>query len=123
MAERQGALVISFGTNRPGVAPSTVMEVLGRALAHYDALRKAGRATSFRAYASTARIGGQLLIEGELSTLAAISAEPESLKLLAQAGMVVEDLRVELMGGGSPDDATGYYLEAVLALQEAGLLA
>ena len=121
MAERQGAIVVSFGSNRAGVAPSTVMEVLARALAYCDALAKECRVASFRTYASTSRIGGQLLIEGALSTLAAISVEPESLKLLAQAGAVVDDLRVELMWGGSPDDVTGYYLEAVLAMQEAGL--
>lgn len=121
MADRQGAIVISWGTNRSGVPVTKAMEVLATTLGYYDSLVKEGRATGYRVYGSTARIGGYLIIEGKLSELAAISVETESLKLLAKAGMVVEDLELELMAGGSADDVTGFYLEGIASMQEAGL--
>jgi hypothetical protein len=121
MAERQGAIVISWGTNRSGVPVTKAMEVLATSLAYYDGLVKEGRISGYRTYGSTARLGGQLVIEGALAELAAISVETESLQLLAKAGMVVEDLRTELMAGGSPDEITSYYLEGMQAMQEAGL--
>jgi hypothetical protein len=121
MAERQGAIVISWGTNRSGVPVTKAMEVLATSLAYYDGLVKDGRVSGYRTYGSTSRIGGQLVIEGTLAELAAISVETESLQLLAKAGMVVEDLRTELMAGGSPDEITSYYLEGMQAMQEAGL--
>lgn len=121
MAERQGAIVISWGTNRSGVPVTKAMEVLATSLTYYDGLVKEGRASGYRAYGATGRIGGQLIIEGSLQALAAISVETESLKLLAKAGMVIEDLRLELMAGGSADEVTGFYLEGLASMQEAGL--
>ena len=114
-----GAIIITWGPNR--VAPATAMGVLAKSLAFYDEAVKDGRATGYRVYASTARMGGQLVLEGRLDDLARLQVETESLNLLAQAGQVVEDLRVELYAGGSADDATGYYLSGMQAMQEAGL--
>jgi hypothetical protein len=120
MADR-GAIIITWGKIRSGIAPATSMGVLAKSLAYYDQAVKDGRASGYRVYASTQRMGGQLVIEGELASLSALEIDSESLKLLAQAGQVVDDLRVELMAGGSADDATTYYLTGLAAMQEAGL--
>lgn len=121
MADRQGATIISWGNNRVGVPIAKGLEVLAAALGYYDGLVKEGRITGYRVYGPTTRIGGYLIIEGALSELAAINVETASLKLVAQAGMVVEDLRIELTAGGSADDATSFYLAGMEAAAEAGL--
>jgi len=119
MAERQGAMIVSWGNTRVPVPKA--MEVLANSLAYYDGLVKEGRLAGYRLYAPTTRLGGYLIIEGPLSELAAISVETESLKLVAQAGAVVDDLRIELTAGGSADEATNYYLEGMAAVADAGL--
>ena len=120
MAEN-GAYVISWGTVRPNVGVPKAMEVLAKSLSYYEGLQKDGRVTGYRVYASTQGMRGFLVLEGTRGELAAIAVEKQSLDLLAQAGQVVDDLRTELYAGGSPDDATEYYLNGIVAMQEIGL--
>ena len=114
-----GAIILSWGNTK--VPPATAMGVLAKSLAFYDQAVKDGRATGYRVYASTARMAGQIVLEGKLDELAKLQVESESLKLLAVAGQVVEDLRVELAAGGSADDVSAFYMTGIQAMQEAGL--
>ena len=116
-----GAIIISWGNVKSGVALEQSLGELAGALGYYDQAVKDGRASGYRVYASTSRMGGQLVIEGELAELAKLQVATESLQLLARAGRVVDDLHVELMAGGSADDATQYYLTGMQAIKDAGL--
>ena len=120
MAER-GAIVITWGEGRPGVAGSQGMSVFGNALAYYDGLAKQGRISGYRVYGSTSREAGMLVVEGDVDELAKIQVEPEALKQLALGCAVVQDLRTELCIGGSADDVTQYYVTGLEAVTEAGL--
>jgi hypothetical protein len=119
---QRGALIISWGEGKSGVPPTKGLEVFGNALGFYDELEKEGRIAGYRTYASTTRAYGQLIIEGEVSTLAQLLTEEESQKQLALGEAVVDDLRIELCVGGSADDVTQYYTNGLTALGEAGLL-
>jgi hypothetical protein len=118
---QRGAMIITWGEPRPGVPNSKGLEVFATALGYYDELQKEGRISGYRVYASTSRDRGCLVIEGELETLAQIHCEEESMKQLALGSAVVQQLEVELCIGGSADDVTGFYTNAVTALAEAGL--
>ena len=120
MAER-GALVITWGEGQPGVGIAKGLEVFAKSLGYYDELAKEGRIAGYRVYASTSSSRGMITIEGELAQLASIQIETESLKLLAVASGVVQNVNAELFAGGSADDATQYYMTAFQALTEAGL--
>ena len=119
---QRGAMIISWGEGRAGVPTTKGLEIFANALAFYDELEKEGRISGYRTYASTTRSFGQLVIEGDVSTLAQLLTEEESQKQLALGAAVVEDLNVELCVGGSADDVTQYYTTGVTALSEAGLL-
>jgi hypothetical protein len=121
MAQR-GALIITWGEGKAGVPPTKGLEVFGNALAFYDELEKEGRITGYRTYASTTRAAGQLIIEGDVATLAQLLTEEDSQKQLALGEAVVSNLRIELCVGGSPDDVGQFYTTGVTALSEAGLL-
>lgn len=120
MAE-QGAIHITWGEGRPGVAETKALEVFGSALAYYDGLAKSGRISGYRVYASTSRSAGQLTIDGELATLAQILTEPESLVELAKASAVVQDVNVELLLGGTADGVAAFFMRGMEALKTAGL--
>lgn len=62
-----------------------------------------------------------IVAEGELAEPARITAEAQSMTMLAMASAVVEDVRIELFLGGSPDDVAGFYTRTIEALTEAGL--
>lgn len=120
MTER-GALVTTWGAGRAGTSPGKGMEVFGKALSLYDELAKEGRITGYRVYASTNRDAGMLVAEGDATELARITTEPQSTTLLALAAAVVDDVRIEVCIGGSPDDVVGFYTRAIDAMNEVGL--
>ena len=120
MAER-GAVVISWGSTRPGIPVAKALEVFAGALAYYDEQQKAGRVSGYRVFGSMQTQGGFMVVEGALSDLAALQVESDSLKLLAKAGQVVNDIKTEMFAGGTPDDATQYYMTGLEAIGEAGL--
>lgn len=121
MAEK-GAMVITWGAPIATQPSGKGLEVFGNALTYYDELAKEGRISGYRVFASTAREHGILVIEGEISELARLSTEPESLTLLAMASAVVEDVRTEICIGGKPDDVAGFYTRTLEALTKAGLV-
>jgi hypothetical protein len=120
MAER-GAIVITWGEERPGVPGNKGMEVFAEALGYYDGLAKQGRISGYRVYGSTNRQAGMLVVEGDVGELAKIQTEPEALKQLALGCAVVQDLRTETFIGGSADDVTQYYVNGLQAVTELGL--
>ena len=117
----KGATVVSWGGPLAGVATEQSLGVLASSLAYYDNLAKTGRISGYRVYGSTQSVDGMLIIEGELSELMALAVETETLKYLAQAHSVVQNVRVEHFAGGSAEEATSYYLAGMQAIQEAGL--
>jgi hypothetical protein len=121
MTAARGALVISWGEPRPGVPNDKGMEVFADALGFYDGLMKTGRISGYRVYASASRSFGLLIVEGDTTALAQLMAEPESQKHLALGGAVVQNINVELMNGGSPDDVAQFYATQIAALAEIGL--
>jgi hypothetical protein len=117
-----GAIVVRWGNGRTNVQVSQGMGVLAGALGHYDQLQKDGRITGYRVYASvTGTITGMLVIEGKLDELAKLLIDSENLKHQLLGSLVVEDLDVQLMAGGSADDATTYYVTGLTHSQAAGL--
>ena len=118
---QRGALIITWGDSQPGVSTDQGMGVFAKALEHYDGLAKTGRISGYRVYASTRRSFGSIIVEGELTTLAQIQVEEESMRQLALGAAVVQDVQVELCVGGNADDVVGYYTSSIEALTEAGL--
>ena len=117
-----GAIVVRWGNNRTNVPATQGMGVLAGALAHYDELQKAGRISGYRIYASvTGTSTGMLVIEGKLDELTKLLIDNENLKHQLLGSLVVDDLDVQLMAGGSADDATTYYVTGLGYAQEAGL--
>ena len=117
-----GAIVVRWGNSRTNVQIAQGMGVLGGALAHYDTLQKDGKITGYRVYAAvTGMTTGMLVIEGKLDELAKLLVDSENLKHQLLGSLVVEDLDVQLMAGGSPDDATTFYVTGLGLAQEAGL--
>jgi hypothetical protein len=118
---QRGAMIITWGEPQPNVSSDQGMGVFGKALAYYDGLEKTGRISGYRVYASTRRNHGSIIVEGELSTLAQIQCEEESLKQLALGSAVVQDVDVELCVGGSPDDVAQFFATGIQAVTEAGI--
>jgi hypothetical protein len=118
---QRGAMIITWGESRPGVTADQRMGVFAKALEYYDELAKSGRISGYRVYASTRRNHGSIVVEGELSTLAQIQCEEESLKQLALGTAVVENVDVERCIGGSPDDVAQLFATTIQAVADAGL--
>ncbi len=118
---QRGAIITTWGAGRPGVPTAKGMEVFGEALAWYDELAKAGRISGYRVYGSTNSDKGMLIAEGDAAELAKLSTESETIKHLALAAAVVDNVESMIYIGGSVDDAMGYYTTAVEAVNAKGL--
>ena len=118
---QRGALVTSWGAGRPGVPTAKGMAVFAEALGWYDEMAKSGRITGYRVYGSVNSDRGMIIAEGDAADLAKLTTEAESIKHLALAAAVVEDVESNVYIGGSVDDAMGYYTTAVEAVNAAGL--
>ena len=120
---QRGAMIITWGEPRPGVPNSKGLEVFANALEYYD---EPGQGTAASAATGStpapSRNHGVLVIEGELSTLAQIQCEEESMKQLALGSAVVQTLEVELCVGGERRRRHELlHHEPSTALAEAGL--
>jgi hypothetical protein len=118
---QRGALVTSWGAGRPGVSTAKGMEVFAEALGWYDELAKTGRISGYRVFGSINTDRGMLIAEGDAAELAKLTTEPESIKHLALAAAVVDDVESSVYIGGSVDDIMGYYTTATEAVNAAGL--
>src|SRR4051812_37052738 len=96
-----GAVVIRWGANIPGREAKS-LEVFGKAIERFEGLAKQNRIHSHREYiALTGRLGGFMIIEGEVEELQRILVEPETLALNSQAEAIVHDFEITLYAGGS----------------------
>jgi hypothetical protein len=96
-----GATVVRWGKSIPG-RESKGLEVFGQAIEYFEGLSKTGRIHGHQEYISlTGREGGFMLVQGEVTELLRIVAEPETLKLNAMAGAIVEDFEIQVYGGGT----------------------
>jgi hypothetical protein len=116
-----GATVVTWRGRQPGVSAEQGLGVLASALAYYDDLATSGRITGYRVYSSSQSDRGMLIVEGPLDDLVGLGIEATTLKFLAQAHNVVQDVQVEHFAGGSAEDATSFYLAGLQSVQEAGL--
>jgi len=117
-----GAVVISWGAGIPGREAKGV-EVFGKAVGRFEELAKQGRIHSHREFFSvTGPDGGFMILEGELSELLSITAEPETLALNAQAAAIVSDFEVRVYGGGSDQAVQQLMGNYASSLQEIGYM-
>jgi len=101
-----GAVVISWGTAVRGREAKS-LEVFGKAIAHFDALAKAGRIHGHQEFlARTGKQNGFMLITGDIEELARIQAEEETLALTTAGSAICEDFRVNLYEGGTEKSTT-----------------
>lgn len=101
-----GATVITWGQSVPG-REAKGLEVFGKALAHFEGLAKQGRIQGHKEYfALTGRVGGTMVVEGEVDELAKILTEEDTIRLNAEAAAIVQDFAITLCAGGS-DQAVG----------------
>jgi hypothetical protein len=114
-----GAVLISWGASIPG-RETKGLEVFGKAIERFEKLAKAGRIHAHTEYISlTGRVGGFMLVQGEVEELQKILLEPENLTLTAQASLIVSDFEQNLYGGGSDQsvqELVGLQMESLGAL-------
>ena len=111
-----GAVMISWGTPVRGREAKS-LEVFGKAVAHFDALAKAGRIHGHQEYAArTGGDGGFMLVTGDLDELTRIQNEDEVLDLTMAGAMICDDFTVRTYAGGSEEattDTVGRYLRVL----------
>jgi hypothetical protein len=96
-----GAIKISWGSGVPG-REAKGLEVFATAVERFEGYAKQGRIHSHAEYFSiTGAESGFMLVTGEVGELVKIAVEPETLKLNAQAGAIVQDFTIEVFGGGN----------------------
>ena len=111
-------MVVSWQGTRQ-VPQEQTLGVLATVLGYWDEREKDGDIAGYRLYGSThGDANGLMIIEGKLDKLAALSVHSESLRLLAKAGTVVENLSTKIYAGGSVDDATQYFMNGMAAAAE-----
>lgn len=104
----QGAVLITWGPPVRGREAKS-LEAFGRAVEYYSELAKEGRIHGHREYfciTGPAERSGFLVIDGEIDELQKFMTEDRSLRLLAEARSVVENIDVTLCAGGS-DQSVG----------------
>jgi hypothetical protein len=95
-----GAIVFRWSASIPG-REAKGLDVFGQAVARFEGLAKSGRIHAHREFiALTGPEGGFMLVEGKVSELQAILAEPETIALNSKAGAIVQDFTISLYGGG-----------------------
>jgi len=101
-----GAVVISWGTAVRGREAKS-LEVFGKAIAHFDALAKAGRIHGHQEFISrTGPARGFMLVTGEYDELTKIQGEDEVLDLTIAGATICEDFAVTLYAGGTEQSTT-----------------
>jgi len=114
-----GAVIARWGGNVPG-REAKGLEVFGKAVERFENLQKEGRIHGHHAYlAATGRVGGFMIIEGEVEELQRILVEPETLKLNSQAASICENFEMQLYIGGSDQSvqqSIGTYVDGLAEL-------
>jgi hypothetical protein len=113
MAER--VLIISWGQPVRG-REQHGLEVFGESVAYYAELRDAGRIAGFEVMIlePNGLMEGCMLLEGSHAQLDAVREEERFRRLLIDASLIVDDLRVaEGYGSDGMDEAMALYADAV----------
>lgn len=96
-----GAVLVRWGATIPG-RETKGLEVFAKAIERFEQLAKQGRIHAHTEYISlTGKVGGFMLIQGEIEELQKILMEPENLALTTQASLIVADFEQNFYGGGS----------------------
>jgi hypothetical protein len=117
-----GAIVIRWAASIPG-REAKGLEVFGSAVARFEELAKTGRIHGHREYFSlTGTESGFMLVEGQVSELLAIVAEPETIALNAQAGAIVQGFEIQVYAGGTDQAVQELMGSYVGSLQQIGYM-
>ena len=117
-----GAVVISWGSPVRGREAKS-LEVFGKAIAHFDALAKAGRIHGHQEFiARTGTQHGFMLVTGDYDELTKIEAEDEVLDLQIAGSTICDDFRVTLYAGGTESATTETVGRYMKVLDELGYL-
>jgi hypothetical protein len=115
-----GAMIITWGAPVTG-REMKGLDVFGRALAFWDEKAKEGRIHGHHEYFSltgnVSERAGTMVIDGDLDELAKLSVEEDNVRILGEAGQIVQNMTVTLCEANS-DESIGRY---VTLLQEMGL--
>jgi hypothetical protein len=101
--DRRGAITVSWAAAIPG-REAKMLEVLNGALKYLIGLRTEGRIEDLKVFVP--KIGSfrdTLLIFGLIDDLMTVLVEPEFETLLVEGTIFVQDLRLEVWEGGSPE--------------------
>jgi hypothetical protein len=111
-----GATVVRWGATIPG-REAKGLEVFGKAVEHFEGLAKKGRVHGHHEYiALTGRVGGMMVVEGDVAELQKILIEPETLALNTQAEAICQDFEITLYAGGNDQtiqEVMGTYMGAL----------
>src|SRR3954447_18376959 len=114
-----GAVLIRWGASVHG-REMKGLEVFGKAIERFEQLAKQGRIHAHHEYiALTGKVGGFMIVEGEIEELQKILIEPENLALTTQASLIVDDFSQEFYGGGtdqSVQELTNTYINELQPL-------
>lgn len=120
-----GAIVISWGNPVRGREQKS-LEVFTKALAYYDGLAKQGRIHGHREYfgitGNASKVGGFVLVDGNLQELLSIQTSDESLRLMADAGAIVENFTVQVYAGGTDASVQDQLVRYTEELQKLGYM-
>ena len=99
-----GAMVISWGSPVRG-REAKGLEVFGGAVERFEGLAKQGRIHSHKEYfaltGNTGRVGGFMIVEGEVEELLTLQGQEEQIRLQQRAQAIVNDFNVQIFAGGS----------------------
>jgi hypothetical protein len=108
-----GATVIRWGASIPG-REAKGLEVFATSIERFEGYAKQGRIHGHKEFlALDGKVGGFMIVEGEVEELQKIALEPETLALNVQAAAIVQDFEIQLYAGGtdkSVQDLIGTYL-------------
>jgi hypothetical protein len=117
-----GAILIRWGASIPG-REAKGLEVFGKAVERFEGFAKQGRIHEHQEYfALTGTDGGFMLVRGDVEELLKIAAEPETIKLNAQAASIVQDFTIQVFGGGTDQSVQELMGTYVGGLQELGYM-
>lgn len=119
---KTGAISISWGSVIPGREPKA-LEVFGKIMLFAEELQKSGQIDQVLMFVPIAGSPRDtLLLLGDTEKLPGLLVDDNFDSHLQEGMLVVEDLRISLWGGGSPDSLSEGLTEYLERLQSHGLV-
>ncbi|MBV8236782.1 MAG: hypothetical protein JO075_13875 [Acidimicrobiia bacterium] len=110
-----GAIIITWGNPVRGREMQS-LDVFGRALAYWDEQAKEGRIHGHHEYfaltGNATQRQGTMVVEGDLDQLVQLMVDEQNMRLLAEAGQIVENFDTSLCEQNS-DDAINRYVNVL----------